>query len=328
MGNWIISDEIEDTDDGTAEDEETKDESNADIVPSVPALQNESPDKKETCPVCREQFTQEFKHDDGHDFDDNGGQWHLINAIRPDGPQGVAYHPQCYSDKGNISMEIGEDTPKPVKPEISVKVEPIPMEVEPSEKPSEEPIVDPSGTSDEPMKEEVKPEPTEDIIEEESMEITPKPEPPELSDETSHQGQSQTSQESSEVPDVKVEAPEAMAEVNESNDENNTSIGNLTADSTGMLDAPSFPSVGIKVNITSQASAPGSPSSKPTDHEADTSISENQKIKSENEEENSVKKEPEPESEFDVDAIIQVNFSKKKIRQIKMGSSRFIAQTS
>ena len=73
-----------------------------------------------------------------------------------------------------------------------------------------------------------------------------------FSDETSHQGQIQTSQESSEVPDVKVEAPEAMAEVNESNDENNTSLGNLTADSTGMLDAPSFPSVGIKVNITSQ----------------------------------------------------------------------------
>ena len=49
----------------------------------------------------REQFTQEFKHDDGHDFDENGGQWHLLIAIRPDGPQGVAYHPQCYSDKGN-----------------------------------------------------------------------------------------------------------------------------------------------------------------------------------------------------------------------------------
>ena len=47
-----------------------------------------------------EQFTQEFKHDDGHDFDENGGQWHLLIAIRPDGPQGVAYHPQCYSDKG------------------------------------------------------------------------------------------------------------------------------------------------------------------------------------------------------------------------------------
>ena len=49
----IISDEIEDTDDGTAEDEETKDESNADIVPSVPALQSENPDEKEACPVCR-----------------------------------------------------------------------------------------------------------------------------------------------------------------------------------------------------------------------------------------------------------------------------------
>ena len=53
QSNWIISDEIEDTDDGTAEDEETKDESNAEIVPSVPALQNENPDEKETCPVCR-----------------------------------------------------------------------------------------------------------------------------------------------------------------------------------------------------------------------------------------------------------------------------------
>merc|ERR1712008_67909 len=113
-----------------------------------------------------------------------------------------------------------------------------------------------------------------------------KPEPPELSDETSHQGQSQsqgqTSQESSEVLTVKVEAPEAMAEVIDESDENNTSLGNLTADATGFLDAPSFPSVGIKVNITSQASAPGSQSSKPSDHEADTSISENQKIKSEN----------------------------------------------
>ena len=53
QSNWIISDEIEDTDDGTAEDEETKDESNADLVPSVPALQSENPDEKEACPVCR-----------------------------------------------------------------------------------------------------------------------------------------------------------------------------------------------------------------------------------------------------------------------------------
>merc|ERR1711894_150759 len=87
-----------------------------------------------------------------------------------------------------------------------------------------------------------------------------------------------------------------------SNDENNTSLGNLTADSTGLLDAPSFPSVGIKVNITSQASAPGSPSRPADGQDADTSISEN-KIKSEetnvNEEDSKV------ESEFDADAIIQ-----------------------
>jgi hypothetical protein len=43
-----------------------------------------------------------------------------------------------------------------------------------------------------------------------------------------------------------------MAEVIDESDENNTSLGNLTADATGFLDAPSFPSVGIKVNITSQ----------------------------------------------------------------------------
>ena len=36
-----------------------------------------------------------------NDLDDSD-QWHLINAIRPDGPQGKAYHPQCYSDKGRI----------------------------------------------------------------------------------------------------------------------------------------------------------------------------------------------------------------------------------
>merc|ERR1712008_674835 len=131
----------------------------------------------------------------------------------------------------------------------------------------EEPVVEPSA-SDEPMKEEVKTEPLEENIEEESMEVTPKPEPPELSDETSHQGQSQgqTSQDSSEVLTVKVEAPEAMAEVIDESDENNTSLGNLTADATGFLDAPSFTIVGMKVNITSQASAPGSQSSKPSDH--------------------------------------------------------------
>ena len=89
-------------DDGTAEDDQNDEDENAEIIPSVPALKNENPEDKEICPVCREHFTQEFKHDDGHeDIDEHdAGQWHLVNAIRPDGPEGEAYHPQCYSDKG------------------------------------------------------------------------------------------------------------------------------------------------------------------------------------------------------------------------------------
>merc|ERR1719219_1329519 len=111
---------------------------------------------------------------------------------------------------------------------------------------------------------------------------------PEVSDEKS--------QDASEVPEVNVEPPEDKTE------EINTSIGNLTADA-GVLDAPSFPSVGIKVNITSQVtSAPGSPSRPVDGQDADTSISENQ-VKSE---ETNVKEDPsEEESEFDIDAIIQ-----------------------
>ena len=53
QSNWIISDEIEDTDDGTAEDEENQEDPNVDLVPSVPALQSDNPDEKESCPVCR-----------------------------------------------------------------------------------------------------------------------------------------------------------------------------------------------------------------------------------------------------------------------------------
>ena len=81
------------------------------IIPSIPALF-----EKESCDVCYEEFSQEFKHDEigylgymrfgiGTPYEqqddlDDSDQWHLINAIRPDGPNSAAYHPQCYSDKG------------------------------------------------------------------------------------------------------------------------------------------------------------------------------------------------------------------------------------
>merc|ERR1711978_750664 len=115
--------------------------------------------------------------------------------------------------------------------------------------------------------------------------------------EATVEGDEQKTQDTSETPEVKVEPPE-----DKTDEEANTSLGNLTADA-GQLDAPSFPSVGIKVNITSQAtSAPGSPSRPVDGQDADTSISENQ-VKSE---ETNVKEEPsEEESEFDIDTIIQ-----------------------
>ena len=53
------------------------------------------------CKLCsfREEFTQKFKHDDGDQDVEDTDQWHLVNAIRPDGPQSLAYHPLCYEDK-------------------------------------------------------------------------------------------------------------------------------------------------------------------------------------------------------------------------------------
>merc|ERR1719447_1998466 len=64
QSNWIISDEIADTDDGTAEDEQNEEEQNIDVIPTVPALKSDNPDEKESCPVCREEFELGFKHDD------------------------------------------------------------------------------------------------------------------------------------------------------------------------------------------------------------------------------------------------------------------------
>lgn len=188
---------------------------------------------------------------------------------------------QCYGDKGNISMDVGEEpeVPAPATDEPKTPVKTEPMEEEPSEKPEVEPVTFEESA----VKLEVKTEPLDETPKEESIEVTP-----EVSDEKS--------QDTSEIPEVKVEPPEDKTE------EMNTSLGNLTADA-GVLDAPSFPSVGIKVNLTQAASAPGSPS-RPADdgQDADTIISENQ-IKSED---TNVKEEDsKEESEFDTDAIIQ-----------------------
>ena len=143
---------------------------------------------------------------------------------------------------GNISMDVGEEAPEVPAPseeenENPVKVEP--MEQESSEIPSEEPsTVEPSASTAEDAAKEIKDEPMDEITpKEESLEATP-----EVQDEKSQEV-------SSEVPEVKVEPP-----TEETTDEMNTSLGNLTADA-GVTQPPSFPSVGIKITITSQVSS-------------------------------------------------------------------------
>ncbi len=45
-------------------------------------------------------FKEEVSLNTSHDLEESdAGQWHLMNAVRPDGPDGQAYHPQCYTDK-------------------------------------------------------------------------------------------------------------------------------------------------------------------------------------------------------------------------------------
>merc|ERR1719414_1565948 len=83
-------------------------------------------------------------------------------------------------------------------------------------------------------------------IKDETMdEATPKDESMEATPEV----QDEKSQEATEVPEVKVEPP-----TEETTDEMNTSLGNLTADA-GNIAPPSFPSVGIKITITSQVTS-------------------------------------------------------------------------
>ena len=139
-------------------------------------------------------------------------------------------------------MDVGKEPPEVPAPSEEENENPVktePMEQEPSETPPEEPsTVEPSASTAEDAAKEIKDEPMDEITpKEESLEATPEVQDDEKSQEAS-----------SEVPEVKVEPP-----TEETTDEMNTSLGNLTADA-GVTSAPSFPSVGIKITITSQVS--------------------------------------------------------------------------
>lgn len=229
--NWIISNEIEDTIDEPIEEGHFKE---AEVeIPSVPA--NKDPEMNK-CPVCFEDFEQFFKEEDGED----GGQWHLKNAILD--PNGQAYHPQCYEDRGNVGMEFEEE-----KSEADVS-----MEIKPK--------------SEDPESKATKSEETEKM-EEEKPEIPVKSEPMETN-EAETEAEEVSKGESENVPEIKVEAPE-----NENSEEKNSedseetkeneevkdeplkdldqSLENLTADA-GVTAPPSFNLANIKINITSQ----------------------------------------------------------------------------
>ena len=74
-------------------------DSKANKIPSVPATKGKFNNEK--CPVCLEEFEQFFKDDDDDALNgqQDAGLWHLQNAIRPDGPNAMAYHPTCYPDR-------------------------------------------------------------------------------------------------------------------------------------------------------------------------------------------------------------------------------------
>ena len=99
--DWKISDEIDETNDGTEANDVGEDTEKEVEVSSVPA----GPKKEDnTCPVCQEEFDQSFKQEVSlnttNDLEESdAGQWHLLNAVRPDGPGGQAYHTQCYNDR-------------------------------------------------------------------------------------------------------------------------------------------------------------------------------------------------------------------------------------
>merc|ERR1712029_1147996 len=117
-------------------------------------------------------------------------------------------------------------------------------------------------------------------------------EPMETTEVSSEAVETEVKEEPQDEAEVKTEEAEAP----ESSLDDSGNLGNLTADA-GVTTAPSFNiAANIKFNITSQASAPGSPAKEET----------SEGINTENPDSSSVKTEVESaESEFDPDCIIQ-----------------------
>ena len=240
--DWIISNEIDDNlNEAFEEDGDNAEQSEAEI-PTVPASAN--PDENR-CPVCHEDFDQLFK-EDNPEADDDAGQWHLKNAVRPDGPGARAFHPLCHADAKNLDMEFEEDEEEAI--EAAAK--------QPEEKPEEE---KPAEENLPTIKIEV-PE-----IKVESMETesggdakAASNETPEAADHDGLAPVKEENEENDEAEKAETEQPsETEVKTEEKEEELDVSLndlGNLTADA-GVTAPPSFPiSAGIKINLSSQVS--------------------------------------------------------------------------
>jgi len=314
QSDWIISHEIEDN---VADllDEANENENADEIIPTVPKSTNPSENR---CPVCKEDFIEFYKDENPDDEDDDGGRYHLQNAIRPQGPGTKAYHPQCLVD-ANKQISVDESFERLESMEEDANDEYIIGEVATNRlvSPTNENKIT-EGISDDQdveMKEEVNA--TETAANPET-EVEAKAEINDAILATSNvEDQGTTEAVIKEVPEsatgtaednasIKVEPEtdaegknedinmEDLKEVEDGENDfpsSNTSLMNLTADA-GVTTAFSYPVASdIKINITSQSSAPGSPS--PNDDQNQPKVEDEEEV---------VK---EPETEFDTDAIIQ-----------------------
>ena len=72
----------------------SEDEISQQTIPRVPS--KSSPDQAfKTCPVCCEQFDEEFDHDEE--------EWFLKNALASNGSN---FHPLCYEDFKKVSRNL------------------------------------------------------------------------------------------------------------------------------------------------------------------------------------------------------------------------------
>lgn len=270
--DWIISHEIEDHINELQDDDE-----NEPMEQEVPTVPKSSNPKENTCPVCKEDFVEIYKEENPDlEDDDDGGVYHLQNAIRPGGPGTFAYHPLCFEDASKVgnesldrfdSMEESYEIEPEVKPEVADKPE---VKQETTDKPEVE-------STDVEMKDEEEKAKVETKTDGDN-ETEEKTEPTEIEENDS------------EVKKEPLDETTNDSTINESGDEKKLDETlNLTADA-GVSKEFTFPIVSeIKFNVKSQSSAPGSPSLK--DEPLDTSTV-TEEVKEE-------------ESEFDPDAIIQ-----------------------